>query len=252
MIDVEAADLRSLERSQARAYRVQCGGAMNAIFDVTEDQALDGQAVRFDVPFPYRGSWIMLRAGCFGNSAQGRVGFRVDHDSSMELASTDDALELMIDDNSIQFRLDLAQCRLGPVVARMCKSDNRSSMSVGSDILAEHWEEIDGNSVRVVTRARLSELTLCKEGAAGDNAYAFVVDKTVTPKPTPGSRSATMNAAQLLHRVSGKVRKLKAQALATYGDHKPAKRPALTVAQINRMQTERTERLQEQARARIS
>jgi hypothetical protein len=37
-----------------------------------------------------------------------------------------------------------------------------------------------------------------------DNAFAMLVDTTVTPKPVAGSRSATFNAAQALHRVSRK------------------------------------------------
>jgi hypothetical protein len=78
------------------------------------------------------------------------------------VGSTDDALSLMIDDEGIQFRLDLANCRLGPALARMVANDNRASTSVGSDIYEEHKEEIDGKTVRVVTRARLKEVTICK------------------------------------------------------------------------------------------
>jgi hypothetical protein len=83
----------------------------------------------------------------------------------------------------------------------MCNSDNRAAMSHGSDILQEHNEEIAGRSVRVVTRARLKELTLCKERAAGENAFAMVLDKTVTPKPVTGSRSETFQAKRMLHHV---------------------------------------------------
>ncbi|WOH53571.1 hypothetical protein RX328_16655 [Bradyrhizobium sp. sBnM-33] len=111
------------------------------------------------------------------------------------MASTDDAFELVIYDDGLQFRLDLGQCRLGPVIARMAASDHRPSMSVGSDIYAEHSEEIAGESVRVVTRAKLNEITLCKAGAAGDEALAFVVDKTFTPKPTAYYRRCHIDAA---------------------------------------------------------
>ncbi|MEH2485768.1 HK97 family phage prohead protease [Bradyrhizobium sp. AZCC 2230] len=248
-IKIDSADLRLLERSEARAFRVERGGAFNAIFDVTEDQALDGQAVKFDTPFKYKGDWIALRAGCFGDTAGKRVGVWIDHEGALEVASTDDALEVMIDDDGVQFRLDLGSCKLGPVVARLCQSDNRSSMSVGSDILEEHKETIAGERVRVVTRAKLKEISLCKEGAAGENAYAFVVDKTVTPKPVAGTRSATMKAAQILHRVSRTVRRLKAQAVETYGDAKPAKRRPMTVSESNRLQSEQNERLIARTRA---
>jgi hypothetical protein len=115
-------------------------------------------------------------------------------------------------------------------------------MSVGCDILEEHPETIDGHSVRVVTRARLREASICKEGAAGDNAFAMVVDKTFTPKPVAGSRSAAFNAAHALHKVSRKVRKLKTQIAATY-DAPPPVRRSMTVDELNGLQTAETERL---------
>src|SRR5437899_8874050 len=114
MIVIDTVDARLLERNEARAYRVECGGAMNAIFDVVEGQALDGQVVKFDVPFPYKGGLIMLRSGCFGDIHNRRVTFRLDHEASMEVASTDDALDIIADDDGVQFRLDLSKCKLGP------------------------------------------------------------------------------------------------------------------------------------------
>src|SRR4051794_15149092 len=103
MITIDAADLRSLERSEARAFRVDRGGALNAVFDVVDDLALDGQFVAFNVPFPYRNDRVMLKPGCFSNVTNQRVAFLVDHEGSMEVASTDDALDLMIDDDGAQF-----------------------------------------------------------------------------------------------------------------------------------------------------
>ncbi|MDH2357692.1 HK97 family phage prohead protease [Bradyrhizobium sp. SSUT112] len=252
MIALDPADLRSLERGEARAFRVQRGGTMNAIFDVVDDLALDGQFVAFNVPFPYKNEIVMLKPGCFGDVANLRVGFWIDHQGSTEVGDTNDSLELMIDDDGAQFRLDLGRCKNGYVLARMCKVDSRSAMSHGSDILAEHREMIAGQSVRVITRARLKEITLCKEGAAGENAFAMVVDKTVTPKPVAGSRSMFFNASRTLSKVSRTMRKLKASVAATYGEReqrRPVRWP--TLEESNRAQTEETERLQRQARASL-
>lgn len=246
MILIDASDLRKLERSESKAYRVKRGGALNAIFDVVDDQALDGQAVKFDVPFPYKGEWIMLKAGCFGDIAKSRVGFWIDHEEALEAGSTDESLSVVIDDESTRFRLDLAKCKMGPVIARICASDNRASMSVGSDILAEHRETIGGERVRVVTRAKLKEITLCARGAAGDNAFAYLVDKTFTPPPEAGSRSPTFQAAQKLHTISRKVRELKATMATTYEGPVRAKR-SFTLDELNRFQTAATERLQSRA-----
>lgn len=189
----------------------------------------------------------MLEPGCFGKTSNGRIGFWIDHEAAMEVANTDDALEVVIDDDAGQFRLDLGKCKLGPLIARICQSDNRSAMSVGSDILDERKETIDGQTVRVVTRALIKEITLCKEGAAGENAFAFVVDKSFTPKPAAGSRSATFSAARALHKVSRNMRKLKAQIAETYNAPPPLRR-SMTVDRLNRMQTAETKRLQARAR----
>lgn len=250
MISIDPADMRRLENSDARACRVRRGGAFNAIFDVVDDKALDGQVLAFDVPFPYKGGYVMIKAGAFGDISNRPIGFRIDHLESMEVASTDDALELQIDDVGLQFRLDLSKCKNGYLVARMCEVDNRAAVSHGSDILQEHNEEIAGNSVRVVTRARLKELTLCKEGAAGLDAFAFVVDKTATQKPVAGSRSATFHAAQMLHKLSRSVKKLKASVVAAC-DQPPRSGPVrrtMTLDESNRFQTAETERLQDHAR----
>jgi hypothetical protein len=242
MICIDPADLRSLERSEAKASRVQRGGAMNAIFDVTDHQALDGQVVKFDEPFSYKGDLIMLRSGCFGDVLNHRVAFLIDHEASIEVAGTDDALSVMIDDIGIQFRLDLAKCRLGPVISRMCSTDNRSSTSIGCDILKEHSETISGQTVRIVTRARIKEITLCKNGAAGENAFAMLVDTTFTPKPVAGLRSATFKAQCALHKVARTVKTLKAQIAARHEQPLPVKR-SMTVDQSNRLQTIETEKL---------
>jgi hypothetical protein len=44
-------------------------------------------------------------------------------------------------------------------------------------ITGEHNETIAGHSVRVVTRARLDEISVCNEGCAGDDAFAVLVDE---------------------------------------------------------------------------
>jgi Caudovirus prohead serine protease len=240
-------DMRVLEKGAARAAHIRSGGLRNAMFHDVKDRAIDGQSNRFNVPFPYGNGNIMLKPNCFGDLTNKKVGFRIDHIDSSELADTDGALSLMVDDERIQFRLDLEKCERGFAVARMCEIDSRSAVSIGCDITEEHNETIAGHSVRVVTRARLREISVCKDGCAGDDAFAVLVDTTATPKPVAGSRSATFNAAHALHKVSRKVRKLRAQIAAMY-DAPPPVRWSMTLGESNRLQTLETERLQEYAR----
>ena len=190
MIDV---DERALERNNASLERFQRGGVMNVIFNDIKDRAIDGQVIKFNVPFPYGNGLVMFKPGSFGDVSNRTVGFHIDHIGSTCVGDTDSALELMVDDDGIQFRLDLKKTERSSVVARMCEVGSRNAMSVGCDILDENDETIAEHTVRVVERARLREITLCKEGCAGDNAFAMLVDTTVTPKPVASMRVVPMS-----------------------------------------------------------
>jgi hypothetical protein len=92
---------------------------------------------------------------------------------------------------------------------RVC-SDNRNQLN----LLEERTKNIAGYDVRVVSRARLREISLCKNGAAGENAFAFLVDTTLTPKPVAGSRSKKFHDYNAMYKVSRKVREIKATTTA--------------------------------------
>jgi hypothetical protein len=247
-ISIDPASLRLLERSEARAYRIERGGAMNAIVDVIDDQAIDGKLLKFNTPFSYKGHLVMLRNGCFGDKINHRVALYLDHEPVTELGLTDDAVSVVIDEEIAQFRVDLAKCRLAPAIARMVAIDNRSSTSVGCDILSEHREDIDGKSVRVVTRATLREVTICAQGAAGENAFCFVVSKSFTPPPIAGSRSATLQAAGKLHKVTRKIKALKASMSERHESRPPSTKRTYSLDELNRLASLDIERLQDRAR----
>jgi HK97 family phage prohead protease len=161
---LDAREWRSVERNRSRVDRVRHGGIMNAVLGEVRYRAIDGQSNAFDKVFPYKNSLVLLKAGCFGNVDDYNVRFLIDHIDSTEVADNDGALELMVDEDGIQFRLDLEKTKRGNVIARMCEVGSRSAVSVGCDIHAEHDETINGQTVRVITRALLKELTLCKCG----------------------------------------------------------------------------------------
>jgi phage head maturation protease len=207
-------DMSALERGHAKIQRQRIGGVMNATFGDVTNRALDGQFNAFDKPFAYKESIIILKAGCYGNLADHRVRFLIDHLDSSEIADTDGALELMIDSHSGRFRLDLEKANGGSIIARMCEIGNRAEMSVGCDFLEEHDEVIAGYTVRVVTRAQLNEISICKKGVAGDDAIASLVDTTVTPKPAIGSRSTQFQASHEQHKFNRTIRGLKSRIAA--------------------------------------
>jgi Caudovirus prohead serine protease len=231
---------------------------MNAVFGGVKNRAIDGQSNAFGKAFPYKNSLVLLKAGCFGNVDDYNVRFLIDHIDSTEVADNDGALELMVDEDGIQFRLDLEKTKLGNVIARMCEVGSRSSISIGCDIHAEHDEIIDGQTVRVVTRALLKELTQCRAGAAGDDAFAMLVDTTVTPKPVAGSRSTMFNVGRDLHKISRKLAAIKERieianlnaCIAVYEDQQSIDW-SLTVNESNHMQSSDIEQLQSERRASL-
>jgi HK97 family phage prohead protease len=213
-IIVDSRDIRALERGHNRYERCQRGGYRNALFNSIKDRALDGQVIRFNIPFEYKDSLVMFEPDAFGDVEDHCVSFCIDHELETAVASTDHGLQLIVDDDAIQFRLDLERAANGYVVARLCEIGNREAMSVCCDILEERTKTIAGYDVRVVNRARLREISLCNNGAAGDNAFAFLVDTTITPKPVAGSRSKKFQDYNALYKVSRKVRAIKATNIA--------------------------------------
>lgn len=249
LIDI---DSRVLERGEDRFARYQNGGMMNAIAErVTKDHVIEGQALAFDKPMPINGVLHYFKSGAFGavfDPEGPPVGFWIDHNKASEVGSTDDALHVVFDDQGIQIRLDPTKAKNGKLLAHLCRSGNREDLSVGADLIDFEDRVIEGQNVRIVHKARLTEVSLVKSGAAGDEGFAAVVHASITPKPVAGKRSATFKATYALHKVARGLREIKA-ALAVFP---VAQQPRLsmTVDQMNYMQTKETERLQALARAR--
>jgi hypothetical protein len=138
---------------------------------------------------------------------------------------------------------------------------NREAMSVHCDILESHNKTISGQTVQVVTRARLKQISLCRNGAAGDDAFGFLVDTTITPKPVAGSRSVKFQTYNAMYRVSRKVREIKAskasvlalaERIAVLDD--PLAQPvvwSMSTGESNRRTTARYEQLAADVRRRL-
>lgn len=237
-IDISPLDLAILERGERRLARNhKGGGAMNAIFD-TEDQLLHGYALRYDRPFAYEGGIIMFKAGCFTRD-MATVGFDIDHNPDTRVATTKDALTITDDTDGLRFHVDLGKAKLGAMLGSMASKRNRPCTSIGCTILSEHNGQIAGHKVRVVTRAKLKEISLVRRGAAED-AFA-----AVTTKMDGGSSSPMFALDHKLHRILTAAEDVRAR-LAPFVA--PAR--SYTVDVSNRWQTEETERLQHEALVR--
>jgi Caudovirus prohead serine protease len=266
LINFDAADMRKIGKNRDRIERFnsQHGGYRNAIFGGVKNRALDGSALKFNTPFPFpnKNRLVMFEPDCFGDLDQRTVAFCVDHELANEIATTDNGLTLIVDNDALQFRLDLEKATNGYVIAHLCEIGNREAMSVHCDIVESRTKTIAGRTVQVVSRARLIELSLCRNGAAGDDAFAMLVDTAVTPKPTASSRSAKFHTYNAIYKISRKVRELKAskasvlaltERIAVLDDDEapPFVWAAMTSDQINRQTTERYDQLQANALRRL-
>jgi hypothetical protein len=256
LINIDAQYMRVMQRGHDRVERSQSGGFRNAIYNNVKNRALDGQALKFNVPIPYNDTLIMFEPDAFGDIDQHTVAFCIDHLSSSEVATTNNGLLLIVDEDAIQFRLDLEQAKNGYVIAHMCEIGNREATSIGFEILDERTRTIAGHSVRVISRARLVEVSLCKNGAAGVDAFAYLVDTTATPRPVAGVRSKKFQAYNAMYKVSSKLRQMKATNTAVLAlqerieslDAEPIVW-SMTVHESNAIATNDYERLRAQRRA---
>ncbi len=249
---IDDAGFATLKRGEERAERQRSGGLKNAMYAVTtKDHVIEGQPLGFDEPIPVNGILHYIKKGALGASFDPDgppVGFWIDHNKASEVGTTDDALHIVIDDQGVQFRLDLRKAKNGKLLAHLCRSGNREDISVGLDLIDFEDRVMEGQSVRIVHEARLREISLVKSGAAGNEGFAAVVDASITPKPVAGKRSVTFNAAYALHKVSRGLREMKAALTRLPTNEAPLL--SMSVDQMNRLQTLETERLQSLARSR--
>lgn len=240
---LDDADVRAFERNQVRASRLNRSGVIwAALPDELSQQALDLEALRFNQAFAVRGEWFSFEPGCFGKVAA--VNLQLDHDENHIVATTKDALTVIADDEAVRCRVDLRKTKNAAMLAHMVQQDDRSSVSIGCDILEAHDEQIDGRKVRVVEKARLREVSLVRNGAV-PSAFAGVVDKRFTPAPAAGKQSTTMSLYARLHALKPAIEDLKTEAASP----QPAKR-AYTLDDCNRWTTEHYEALAKKARSK--
>jgi hypothetical protein len=106
-------DLREALRRRDKGNSIQRGGYMNALFDSVNNRALDGQVLKFNTPFPYKEGIVMIEPDAFGNVEDYPVSFCIDHELETAVASTDDGLTLIVDDDGIPRKV-----RYGPIVLK--------------------------------------------------------------------------------------------------------------------------------------
>lgn len=231
------------ERRYANAMRMRSGSLWNAYFDEDVDPRVDVVALRYRSCFKYQGDWYAFLPGCFDDSLEDGVGLWIDHQEATCQATTKSGLNIVSDDDSLRLSIDLDKVRQPTVVSGILRSESRSAASIGCTILASEDHIIDGLDVRIVSRARLNEVSLVRQGSH-QHAFATLVDNNSTPPPRTNEMSATLQGAAALHKIKLAITTMK-QSLQ-YGEKTPTAN--YTLSQLNHFQTEQTEQLQKLAR----
>jgi phage head maturation protease len=132
-------------------------------------QVLQGAACNYDVIHFHKGRKEMFAPGCFDGSLFG-VFLLIDHDlRSKKLGDQDDgSLELIDTPTALNFRLKLMPGHLDRI-------GSRDSMSVSYREESVETRQIARETVRVIKKASLFEISVCHGGAV-PRTFAIVAD----------------------------------------------------------------------------
>ncbi|WP_055048884.1 HK97 family phage prohead protease [Devosia sp. A16] len=213
--------------------------------------ALQGLAALYGVPFVptvkgASGLRFRLQAGALDIAA---VRLLVDHDDQNLHGSTGSGLTLASSSYGVAFRFPLTPDN-GLVLSALVASGGRDAVSVGLDDIYGFTDQDEDGDIFVITKAKLTEISLVKSGACAA-AFASVVDldnemaELRDTLDSPGFRFDRLAASSArLERLSARVRRLEREIEGdadTMGEW--------SLAASNRHQTEVTASLQEWALA---
>ncbi|MER8664399.1 HK97 family phage prohead protease [Mesorhizobium sp. M1148] len=146
---------------------------------VFERPALRGFATTYGQPFE-RDGLVAFLPGCFAASlAADVVNVQIDHIGSTSVGDTRAGLRFVDHADGLAFEFELPPTQGGAVMAAMIASNGRTDVSVGVDVLASTEKELRGHKVRLVTKAKLREISVCKAGAVR-HASVRLIDLAAT------------------------------------------------------------------------
>ncbi|QKC90575.1 hypothetical protein EB230_20835 [Mesorhizobium sp. NZP2234] len=169
-------------RVSARGFGVAPTGMMLANHQESEfvRPALRGLAVSYGQVFERDGDLVAFLQGCFSESlASDVIKLQVDHIADTEAGDTQSGLRFVDHADALAFEFEVPSTQRGAMLASMVASNGRTDVSVGVDVLARTEKEFRGHKVRLVTKAKLREISICKSGAV-KNASVRLLDLAAT------------------------------------------------------------------------
>lgn len=139
--------------------------------------ALDGIAASYGVPFDIKGGTFgMFEVGAFDATLESgaEVKFQLHHDEDFVVASTADRLEFHSDEKALGFRLHLVDDGIAEIVVDR-KSDAVSVAFSYDDAKDTRMFNIDGAQVKLIKKAKLTEISLVRRGRIS-RTFAHLVD----------------------------------------------------------------------------
>jgi hypothetical protein len=123
----------------------------------------------------------MFSTNVFSDSLASRrqINLQLDHDGGTVVASTTSGLELMRPILGWSFA-SLRHARNAGVIHSIVDGGNRAAVSVAYRIEQEHEETYAGYKVRVIDRAALQEVSLCRRGVVSE-AFAYTSNDACNP-----------------------------------------------------------------------
>lgn len=188
----------------------------NRTESLMERPAIRGMACKYHSVFEHNGQLHAFLPGCFTDSlASGdSVELRVEHDAHNVLASS--GLRFVESEEGLTFEYEPPRDMQGALVISLVASESRTDVSVGTRDLTTVVRNIRGHDVRLITKARLVEASLCKEGAV-PTSHARVVDLASAMSLEAEAATTVMRTTALANDLKISVKKLAAtvNAIAT-------------------------------------
>lgn len=142
-----------------------------------DDAMVQGYALLWNkvVKNPLSGKYMAIRPHAFRLHDGTKKYFQLDHDDSIQVASTSDYLVLHSDDVGLAFRLRIGPSVLARETRELVRTSSKQAMSAAFAATDYETQVIEGLPITVVTKAVLKEVSLVTAGACGP-AFATLVD----------------------------------------------------------------------------
>lgn len=167
-----------------------------------KDIVIEGYAILYNEPLINSGEINVIEAGSLSSSLQSAapIFLQVNHDKERRIASTEDALAFVDDVVGLGFRVDLEETKNGSYIKQLVSSRQNAAVSVGLIIEESRVEKVGKHSVRFISRAKLNEISLVREGACAD-AFAGIVNSNYSEPVAAGRKGLVFKTNFALHKM---------------------------------------------------